>query len=1274
MKKTLIISFLFCLNLLFSQGEANIWYFGQNAGIDFNSGSPVALYNGQMSTLEGCAVMSTNSGQLLFYTDGVTVWDRTHQVMPNGTGLLGNFSSTQSGIIVPNPTDSTIFYIFTTDSIDVSTGSTNGLNYSVVDMSLNGGFGDVTLQKNILLKTPVCEKLTAVKNEATNEYWILSHGYGNNEFYSYNVNSSGVITTPVISTTGIVVNDNFPNWSIGYLKFSPDATKIASVNMYLSLELFDFDITTGQVSNPYLFYSYNRPDYGVEFSPSGERLYITYGSKIFQYDLTATDIVASELLIHQTTLSENLLFQALQLGPDGKLYIAIDDQNYLAAINNPNALGLGCNFQLNAVNLGSGICNAGLPQFIQSYFNVGFNVTNTCLGDTTTFLPTNSTTVTSAIWNFGDGTSSTVISPTHTYLNPGNYTVSATFSNGTETTTHTKEVKISIVPTATQPTPILECDDNNNGFFAFDLTQNTVAVLNGQSTSQFGVNYYATPTDFTNKVKIINPTSYQNTLSPYQAQNIIAEVYNLDNASCNAITNFNIQVFESPLLNANVVAIQKCDNTSFGSDTDGRVVFDLTERQNTILNGQTTSVFTVEYYSDSALTSLITTPNNYVNINANETIYVKIFNTQNPSCSATTSFQIEVFSLPIATTSVLLKQCDDDNDGFSNFNLNEALQLISTNSSYIFTFYQTHTLATQNSQRITNLTAYPNQTVSNDQVFVRVENGNGCYSIITLNLIVSTTQISNTIQEIFYACDDAASGSITDGIATFDFSSVNAQIASQYPSGQLLDIFYYRNITDALAEQNAIADIANYTNIGYPNTQNIYVRVDSRLNNECIGLGHHITLHVERIPVIQPQSYTECDDSQDGIFPFNTSALQADILNGITDVTLSYWDANNNPLPSPLPNPFNTTSQAIRVRVTNNTATACYYESTITFKVDVLPEVFAIPTSLTTVCDDEVNPINQDGLYPFDTSSFQNTILGTQTGMIVDYYDGNGNPLSSPLPNPFLSGTQNIQVEVLNSLNTTCKSYLTIPLLVYPVPEIELYGDELICSNNPLFTKEISAGLIDETNVSNYTYQWSLNNNLILGAINYTLTVNTEGVYTAEVTNSNSCVRNRIVTVLASDIATIENIEIIDLANENSVTVLANGLGNYEYSLDNINYQSSNTFQNIASGIYTVYVRDINGCGIVMEEISVLGIPKYFTPNGDGYNDYWNIKGINSRLNADTIIYIFDRYGKLIQQISPLDQGWNGTLNGNQLPSSDYWYSVQLEDGRVLKGHFSLKR
>lgn len=585
-----------------------------------------------------------------------------------------------------------------------------------------------------------------------------------------------------------------------------------------------------------------------------------------------------------------------------------------------------------------------------------------------------------------------------------------------------------------------------------------------------------------------------------------------------------------------------------------------------------------------------------------------------------------------------------------------------------------HTLATQNTQPISNLATYPNQIVSNDQVFVRVQNAKSCFRVVTLNLVVSTTQISNSIQEHFYVCDDAASGSITDGITTFNFSSANAQIALQYPSGQLLDITYYRNITDALAEQNTITDISNYTNIGYPNTQNIYVRVDSQFNNECIGLGHHITLHTERIPIIQLQSYTQCDDNHDGFFAFGTTNLQSEVLNSLTNVTLCYWDSNNNPLPSPLPNPFNTQSQTIRVRATNNTASACFYESTITLKVDDLPEAFAIPTSLTTVCDDEPNPVNQDGIYPFNTSSFQNIILGTQTGMTVNYYDGNGISLPSPLPNPFLSASQNIRVEVINPLNTACKAYLTIPLVVQLVPEIELYGDGLVCSNNPLFTKEISAGLLDETTVSNYTYQWFLNNNPISGETNYTLTVNSEGIYTVEVMNSNGCKRTRMLTVTASNIATIENVQVVDLSDENSVTVLVTGLGDYEYSLDNLNYQASNVFQNIASGIYTIYVRDKNGCGLTTKEISVLGIPNYFTPNGDSYNDYWNIQGINSHLNTETMIYIFDRYGKLVKQISPLSQGWDGTFNGNQMPSSDYWYSVQLDDGRIIKGHFSLKR
>lgn len=134
MKKMLILSFLFCLNLVFSQGEANIWYFGQNAGLDFNSGSPVSINGSQMNTLEGCSTISNSSGQLLFYTDGVTVWDRNHNIMPNGTGLMGHESSTQSSLVIPKPNDPNIYYLFTVSEIN-----SDGLRYSVIDMSLNGG-------------------------------------------------------------------------------------------------------------------------------------------------------------------------------------------------------------------------------------------------------------------------------------------------------------------------------------------------------------------------------------------------------------------------------------------------------------------------------------------------------------------------------------------------------------------------------------------------------------------------------------------------------------------------------------------------------------------------------------------------------------------------------------------------------------------------------------------------------------------------------------------------------------------------------------------------------------------------------------------------------------------------------------------------------------------------------------------------------------------------------------------------------------------------------
>ena len=133
------------------------------------------------------------------------------------------------------------------------------------------------------------------------------------------------------------------------------------------------------------------------------------------------------------------------------------------------------------------------------------------------------------------------------------------------------------------------------------------------------------------------------------------------------------------------------------------------------------------------------------------------------------------------------------------------------------------------------------------------------------------------------------------------------------------------------------------------------------------------------------------------------------------------------------------------------------------------------------------------------------------------------------------------------------------------------------------------------------------------------------------------------------------------------------GDGDYEFSIDNENYQDEPLFENLDAGFYTVYVRDKNGCGITEEEIALIGFPKFFTPNGDGAHENWQIIGAAEGLLTATVT-IYDRYGKLLRQFDTADLGWDGTMNGRQLPASDYWFKVDFLDGKQFKGHFTLKR
>uniref|UniRef100_UPI003A919F45 T9SS type B sorting domain-containing protein n=1 Tax=Bizionia sp. TaxID=1954480 RepID=UPI003A919F45 len=165
----------------------------------------------------------------------------------------------------------------------------------------------------------------------------------------------------------------------------------------------------------------------------------------------------------------------------------------------------------------------------------------------------------------------------------------------------------------------------------------------------------------------------------------------------------------------------------------------------------------------------------------------------------------------------------------------------------------------------------------------------------------------------------------------------------------------------------------------------------------------------------------------------------------------------------------------------------------------------------------------------------------------------------------------------------------------------------------------------------------------------------------------------RNIEVLPSNIPTIDDIVVVDASSNNTITVFVSGEGSYEYALDFGTFQNNPTFTNVSAGVHTITVNDINECGSISQDVSVLGFPKFFTPNGDGMNDVWKPLGVNAN-SSQLQISIFDRYGKLIKQINASNSGWNGTYKGQQLGSDDYWYRAVLLNGKEYLGHFSLVR
>jgi len=421
------------------QGITSNWYFGIHAGLYFSATTPIILNNNAMFVTEGCATISDENGNLLFYTEGDTIWNKQHLPMANGSGLIGNSSSTQGSLIIKRPMSQSEYFVFTLDEM----ASANGLHYSVVNSILAAGLGSVTTKNAPLLQIPCSEKMTAVKHCNGVDFWVVVHAFNSSNFHAFLLTAAGVTSTAVISQVG---SSHISQEWLGCMKLSPNGKKLAvcSYNTPSKVEIFDFNNTTGVIIAPV---SFTVPFvYGCEFSPDGNKLYATgnaSGPCLFQWDLCSTSTTA--ILASQYTQTVSAPLGQMQLAINGKLYVASQNQQCLGVVNFPNNSGIAFNYVSCGQSIAPKNTYASIPNFPSNFFRQPLpiftysNLPTSC--QTFSFysqinsIPANcpSTFYSNVLWNFGDPittlqNSSNLNTPLHVFSDSGTYLVKAYYT------------------------------------------------------------------------------------------------------------------------------------------------------------------------------------------------------------------------------------------------------------------------------------------------------------------------------------------------------------------------------------------------------------------------------------------------------------------------------------------------------------------------------------------------------------------------------------------------------------------------------------------------------------------------------------------------------------------------------------------------------------------------------------------------------------------------------------------------------------------------------
>ncbi len=801
----------------------------------------------------------------------------------------------------------------------------------------------------------------------------------------------------------------------------------------------------------------------------------------------------------------------------------------------------------------------------------------------------------------------------------------------------TLQVNLSDGIAIATPETIIICDDDIDG----SATVNLESVISQLSSdiSVINISFYDSYSNAErDNFPILNPESYTT-----ENTEIFIRVY-IEGLDCFVIVSFEVLIYNTPQISV-VSDFISCEINP--NETSG---FFFVTKDDEIINDQ--AGMHVLYFENE--TDAINRENSidktqaYIITSNPQTVYARLENEQENSCYKIAPMEIEVRQGPIYIEPTDIFACDYNGNGLNTVDFTEKINEIANGATQDLNI--SFHLSPLNANLGTNPLPLNYTTTINPQlIHARVENtATSCFDVSSFNINTLALPEVNYGQSLINCANNYAFEQ------QWNLTEIELLILEGRQYG--IEFTYFESEEDLITNTNQILIPENYRNNSQPQTLFVKVR---NVSTECFSSVPFSLILNSPPPINTIETYNICENSDSSLNLLDINEL---LLDNTYNVLITYHiseadaEANENVINTNYN--YTNTAETLFIRAEYST-THCYAIYPFQLVVNPLPIAYQ-PNDLI-ACDDDF-----DGFLQFDLSIQNNVVLNGQNpnDFSVSYHNSetNVNENSHLLNSDYLAYDGEIIFVRVENNTTGCYDITQFSIMVNPLSIVSI-DDQVICLND--------LPLVVSANTNNPTDQYLWSTNVTSSEIE----IFEAGTYSVTITNEDGCENTSTFNVTESNSATIDVVETIDFSDPNNITVTVNGIGNYLYQLNDGPFQSSNVFQNVPIGYNTITIIDQNGCAQVTREVLIVDTPKHITPNDDGDFDTWHIAGVETL--PGTIVHIFDRYGKLLKELGSNTSGWDGTYNGNKMPSGDYWFVatvVQNSKTFQVKGHFSLRR